>query len=327
MCHHQFEKWLSDHLSLGRLEVHQIPGFRLEKKPYAQSAGFQHLLTPHASEEAIALRRESLEEEHRMKKPRLYNDFSEPSRPKTIQLRVESSAIKCAVFWNFPDLSTKTKYKQQIEITEVTDDLAPKGKMVAEGTVRCKAAFSLDEIDKLMARAISATGKAMHSFSYLYRCKPKYYWDEIYMHRMALWKNISKTKTGKLPHLSMEKLKVSFFRQETLPDGHLPPSSPFGDMRMHLPAFSLLNPAEINILTMLLFVVCKKGSSTDNFCRDRIRPLNVRNNPFLRVEPLDSLDRFTTLSMCPCDGGNLTQLWLQVLEHRGLEGCPTTNPV
>lgn len=39
--------------------------------------------------------------------------------------------------------------------------------------------FSLDEIDKLMEKAVHIVGTSMHPFRELYRCKPYFYWDQI----------------------------------------------------------------------------------------------------------------------------------------------------
>jgi len=41
-------------------------------------------------------------------------------------------------------------------------------------------AFSIDEMMVLMQKAIDFTGTSMQSFTFLYRCKPRIYWDYVY---------------------------------------------------------------------------------------------------------------------------------------------------
>lgn len=40
--------------------------------------------------------------------------------------------------------------------------------------------FSMEELKVLMQKAIQFTGTQMQPFTYVYRCKPKIYWDYIY---------------------------------------------------------------------------------------------------------------------------------------------------
>lgn len=64
-----------------------------------------------------------------------------------------------------------------------------------------------------------------------------------------------------------------FFSAKTLADGSLPPSSPFGDIRMILPAISLLDPTRVSfffcdfycnrIVHYVTVVVCERGSKTE----------------------------------------------------------------
>uniref|UniRef100_A0A915E6C8 HYR domain-containing protein n=1 Tax=Ditylenchus dipsaci TaxID=166011 RepID=A0A915E6C8_9BILA len=140
-------------------------------------------------------------------RPPLFNDFSSPGLPKPIKLSVKTSAVECTVTWQLNNFSVKSKANctQQIEVsddmvvcnsedlnTDVTRYkfgtipgnsysvklcvLDTRGNLVAEGSVRCKAVFSVEEIDKLMEKAVASIGTQMQSFCYLQRSKPTYYW-------------------------------------------------------------------------------------------------------------------------------------------------------
>lgn len=64
-----------------------------------------------------------------------------------------------------------------------------------------------------------------------------------------------------------------FFSARTLADGMIPPSSPFGDIRMIVPAITLLDPNRVSlffcdfycnrIVHYITVVVCEKGSQTE----------------------------------------------------------------
>ncbi|KAI1724747.1 phytanoyl-CoA hydroxylase-interacting protein-like [Ditylenchus destructor] len=218
---------------------------------------------PHAGGDMIAkpIKRKSLENEDETAKRHGSGmiDFSQPIPPKTIKLNFEPS---------------KFKYKQRIEVDDnlvVVDkeELAPHitsykfktkpghkynvniliidqgGKSVAQGKAECRAVFSLDEIDKLMEKAVHIVGTSMHPFRELYRCKPYFYWDQIRL----------------------------FFSARTLQNGSLPPSSPFGNVRMRIDPGYLLDPARVNMyfcdfycnrLThYVTLVICERNSQTD----------------------------------------------------------------
>lgn len=75
--------------------------------------------------------------------------------------------------------------------------------------------------------------------------------------------------------------------------------SPFGDIRMIIPAPSILDPARVrmyfsdfycNYIThYVTVVICERGSETDRFCERRLIPLLPENNPFLRILPRHDL--------------------------------------
>jgi len=53
------------------------------------------------------------------------------------------------------------------------------GRVFASGEARCRAVFSIDELKLLMGMAERHLGQTMDSFTFLYRCKPDYYWAQI----------------------------------------------------------------------------------------------------------------------------------------------------
>lgn len=54
----------------------------------------------------------------------------------------------------------------------------------------------MEEIDKLMDKALNFVGKNMRPFSFLYRCKPKIYWDDIYFRTDAIMEKYIKDNNG-----------------------------------------------------------------------------------------------------------------------------------
>lgn len=53
------------------------------------------------------------------------------------------------------------------------------GRVFARGEARCRAVFSLAELQQLLGMAEKHFGQTMDSFTFLYRCKPDYYWAQI----------------------------------------------------------------------------------------------------------------------------------------------------
>lgn len=84
-----------------------------------------------------------------------------------------------------------------------------------------------------------------------------------------------------------------FFSARLSPDGSLPTHSPFGNIRMRIPSFHLLDPARINmyfsdfycnyITHYVTVVICEKRSDTDMFCMQRLIKLAPDSNPFLKI--------------------------------------------
>uniref|UniRef100_A0A915EFN2 Phytanoyl-CoA hydroxylase-interacting protein-like C-terminal domain-containing protein n=1 Tax=Ditylenchus dipsaci TaxID=166011 RepID=A0A915EFN2_9BILA len=278
---------------------------------------------PQPSSDAYGeLRRASLAVEQ----PGLGSVFSEQDdEPMEIQLRVHSSAVKCVLYWDISELPAQFKYKQCIEVSDdyeainassfpshitsyefqtspgkwydvMLSVIDSDGKLAAKGHGSFKAIFSLDEIDRLMGKAIKALKKSkLHPFTCLYRCKPEKYWEDIHQNHGGIMVKYMKDDNGQAASPLNGEISGLFFAARTRRNGDLPMCSPFGGMRMHLPAFILLDPIKVNIYFCdyycnnnlnhyVTLVVCEKGSSSDSFCRDRVRLLDVWDNPFLRIE-------------------------------------------
>ncbi|KAH7707107.1 Protein Y92H12BR.7 [Aphelenchoides avenae] len=237
---------------------------------------------------------------------RLYSDFNAPSEPHCVKIQVEPGAIKCGVLWTLPILPTATKYRQRLEIFEkdsgnLVEEVElgahvtshrwkttpgstyiievsirdQNDEVVASGHADCKAVFSSDELEKLLEKATKFTGNVMHPFAHLYRCKPKLYWDDIYFRTDGVMEPYLKDSNGQAASRINGVLSGLFFSARTMPDGSLPPSSPFGELRMVLPAVTLLDPRRTNyyfadfycnkITHYVTVVVCERKSLSDKY--------------------------------------------------------------
>ncbi|VDK46954.1 unnamed protein product [Anisakis simplex] len=269
--------------------------------------------------------------------PPLYQDFSAPARPAPISMNVQTSALKCLVEWKIPPLPKTLKYTYRLEIWEGlqcdTVDLPAQklshriktspggwykvelsardanGSVVAVGRASFKSVFSHDEMLQLYKKAIDFVGTVMHSFRYLYRCKPKVYYDDIQFRCGGLMEKYLKDNNGQAASSINGAISGSkslfldftnpaiilglFFSARLLPDGSLPSHSPFGNVRMLVPAITLIDPSRINmyfsdfycnyITHYVTVVICEKRSDTDLFCMQRLIKLQPDSNPFLRI--------------------------------------------
>ncbi|KAL3106035.1 hypothetical protein niasHT_022216 [Heterodera trifolii] len=157
---------------------------------------------------------------------------------------------------------------------------------LASGTVYERAIFSLEEMKVLMQKAIDFTGSEMQPFTYLYRCKPKIYWDYVINETRAEMNPYEKDSNGQAASPI-----------NTAISGLVPTQSPFGDVRFMLPASTLLQP-QLNLYFADFYcntkphyvtvVVCREFSDIDRFCRRTCIPLAPFDNPFLLFQPNNS---------------------------------------
>ncbi|OZC11130.1 hypothetical protein X798_01956 [Onchocerca flexuosa] len=165
--------------------------------------------------------------------------------------------------------------------------------VVALGTTCMKAVFSAEEMQALYKKSLDFVGTVMHSFRFLYRCKPKIYYDDIQFHRGGIMEKYMKDNNGQAASSINGAISGLFFSARLLPDGSLPTHSPFGNVRMLVPAMTLLDPARVNmyfcdfycnyITHYVTVVICEKHSDTDIFCMQRLIKLAPDSNPFLRI--------------------------------------------
>uniref|UniRef100_A0A183BQP4 PHYHIP_C domain-containing protein n=1 Tax=Globodera pallida TaxID=36090 RepID=A0A183BQP4_GLOPA len=178
-----------------------------------------------------------------------------------------------------------------------------KNNQLASGTVYERAIFSLEEMKVLMQKAINHTGTEMQPFTFLYRCKPKIYWDYVVSETRAEMNVYGKDSNGQAA--SPINTAISgrncffiiyffvlglFFSARLDPKGHVPTQSPFGEVRFMLPAYMLLQP-HLNLYFADFYcnskphyvtvVVCREHSDADRLCRRTLLPLAPFDNPFL----------------------------------------------
>ncbi|VDN02743.1 unnamed protein product [Thelazia callipaeda] len=285
------------------------PPFRLPRLPI-------EFATPHAGPSLPHLSLRSV----RPDVP-LYQDFSAPPRPTPININVQTSALVCSIDWKTPAIEKMLKYTYKLEVWEGvkcdTYDFPanvlsyklkttpgtiykleltardPENSVIALGTARVKAVFSTEEMHALYKKSLDFVGTVMHSFRFLYRCKPKIYYDDIQFHRGGIMEKYVKDNNGQAASSINGAISGLFFSARLLPDGNLPTHSPFGNVRMLVPAMTLLDPSRVNmyfcdfycnyITHYVTVVICEKHSDTDMFCLQRLIKLVPDSNPFLRI--------------------------------------------
>ncbi|VDK79523.1 unnamed protein product [Litomosoides sigmodontis] len=203
----------------------------------------------------------------------LYQDFSAPPRPTPINMNVQISALKCTIEWKSPTVSKTVKYAYKLEVWEGVKcdtydfpahvlsyrlkttpgtvyklELSARdanNAVVALGTTCIKAVFSAEEMQALYKKSLDFVGTVMHSFRFLYRCKPKIYYDDIQFHRGGIMEKYMKDNNGQAASSINGAISGLFFSARLLPDGSLPTHSPFGNVRMLVPAMTLLDPTRL----------------------------------------------------------------------------------
>ncbi|KAL7078694.1 hypothetical protein ACQ4LE_001890 [Meloidogyne hapla] len=192
--------------------------------------------------------------------------------------------------------------------------IGQKGNVFSSTIHKERATFSIDEMMVLMQKAIDFTGTSMQSFTFLYRCKPRIYWDYVY--EMGQILNVYlKDSNGQAACPLNQNIEGLFFSAKTNPDGSLPNSSPFGDVRMVLPATNLLDPQRVNLYFSDFYcnrvphyvtvVVAYKDSEVDKFCKDKLLPLDPFDNQFLLLQ-------HTSNPQCPLNFFVNKKVWVEI---------------
>uniref|UniRef100_A0A7E4UMJ7 PHYHIP_C domain-containing protein n=1 Tax=Panagrellus redivivus TaxID=6233 RepID=A0A7E4UMJ7_PANRE len=265
---------------------------------------------------------------HLPQQRQLWKDFNAPSKPAEIKFFEKKSAKEITVRFKMPEIPYREIADRKITIHEGGENgrllesthLNPqdfewsfkttpgetyhitltvkneRGRVTAFGSCDIRATFNISEMKQLYERAVffcSRARNAMHPFQLLYRCKPQIYWDDIKIRSRCIMHKYIKDENGQAANPINGNIHGLFFSARLMPDGSLPPTSPFGNVRMCIPANFLLDPDRVDLYFCDFYcnksthyvtvVICAKGTDIDSFCHDRLLPLPVMN-PFLRIE-------------------------------------------
>uniref|UniRef100_A0A1I8AIL2 PHYHIP_C domain-containing protein n=1 Tax=Steinernema glaseri TaxID=37863 RepID=A0A1I8AIL2_9BILA len=267
----------------------------------------------------------------------LRNEF--PSGPHfesfpRISFDYNVSALECGIRWKLSQLTDDSQLstsKYRFEVTDETSTVVRttlpssehgyylptvpgaaydvhitlvtrSGEILAKGNGSFRAVFSREEIQKLYQKALENLRDPPRPFFALYRCKPKRYFDEVHEKYGGVMRPYLKDNNGQAASPINGAIQGIFFATRLLADGSIPPASPFGEVRMLVPAFAMLNPDIMNFyfsdyycnysVHYLTIVVTLKDSETDKFCLQRLIPLPT-DNPFLRIERVPNCDDST----------------------------------
>lgn len=124
---------------------------------------------------------------------------------------------------------------------------------------------------------------------WIYRNRWTSYFQDIFTNHGGIMKVYDKDNSGDQASPINGQIKGLFFMAKNI-NGKPPEDSPFGAIRIQIPAGVLLSMApnlyfvdfycmtgKIHYVTL---VMTKPGSSTDNYCREKLLPLS-HDNPFL----------------------------------------------
>ncbi|CAL2029928.1 unnamed protein product [Caenorhabditis brenneri] len=171
--------------------------------------------------------------------------------------------------------------------------------LVAEWSKQFRAEFDHDEYRSLLAKSQNfLKSKRFHcadqQFQFIYRCKPKEYWEQISNYSNGIMQKYMKDGSGHPGSRINGKLKGLFFSAHTTNDGSMPHSSYFGNTRMACAAFDFLNPMVHNFYFAdfycntnrhyVIIVICVSDSKSDTYCKENLIKLDPYRNEFLRVE-------------------------------------------
>ncbi|CAB3408008.1 unnamed protein product [Caenorhabditis bovis] len=173
--------------------------------------------------------------------------------------------------------------------------------IIAHWWQEIRAEFSYEELKQLYNKSIAFVTTSdnpegcMHEFWMVYRCKPNIYWEEIHEYNNDIMAKYVKDENGQPGNLINGKLHGLFFSARLLKNLTLPPSSPFGNVRMCIDAFFLLNPKQHNFYFADFYcnrdthyatiVICIINSKTDRYCREKLIKLNPFRNSFVKLIP------------------------------------------
>lgn len=184
--------------------------------------------------------------------------------------------------------------------------------LVAEWMKEFRAEMSHHEVDSLYSKCYLFLNSIpieyqMQEIQYIYRCKPKIYWDQIYDYSDNVMQKYIKDDNGQPGNLINGKIKGLFFSALVDRNGDMPNKSYFGNVRMHCDAYMFLNTIDHQLYFADFYcnktkhyatiVICVINSETDEYCRNKgLVKLDPLLNPFIRAcPPRDGANRWKFL--------------------------------
>lgn len=154
--------------------------------------------------------------------------------------------------------------------------------------------LSLSDLTSLFNKALRYSGRMSYTWcEWLYRNRSEQYFADIQCKHRGIMEVHDKDNSGDQASPINGKIKGLFFMAKNI-NGEPPPDSPFGSVRLQVPAEILLNETPnlyftdfycmCGIIHYVTLVMTKPRSAADDFCRDRLLPLSLddrENNPFL----------------------------------------------
>lgn len=171
--------------------------------------------------------------------------------------------------------------------------------LVAEWSKKFRAEFDHDEYIRLLTKSQHFLKSkrllcADQQFQFIYRCKPKEYWEQISNYSNGIMQKYMKDGSGHPCNRINGRIKGLFFSASTTYDGSMPQSSYFGNTRMACDSFDFLNPMAHNFYFAdfycntnrhyVIIVICVCNSESDLYCKENLIKLDPYRNEFLRVE-------------------------------------------
>jgi len=156
---------------------------------------------------------------------------------------------------------------------------------VADLKTLYEAAVEFSCLTKAGTRVKSAT-----PCKWLYRNRWEEYFEEIDTTRNGLMEVYKKDNSGDQASPINSRLDGLFFMAKNV-NSQPPRESPFGEIRLQVPVEVLLNNTPNLYFTdfycmggkihYVTIVMTRPDTDADTFCRDRLLPLNIDDNPFL----------------------------------------------
>uniref|UniRef100_A0A7E4V0E6 PHYHIP_C domain-containing protein n=1 Tax=Panagrellus redivivus TaxID=6233 RepID=A0A7E4V0E6_PANRE len=177
------------------------------------------------------------------------------------------------------------------------------------GDVWFKSVYAKHEIAELHSLAINFFADPLwKDTTYLYRCKPRGYYDACFDDDDGIMKTYVKDFNGHLASPINGVLKGLFFYGRHFDRETLPDSSPFGDVMWKVPIASLIEHGLDNIYFAdfyclyqahyVTLVIARVGTPVDDFCARTLVRLDLEENNWLRVH--QKQDRTLYYLNCKC---------------------------